>query len=107
MTVEVIVQSGHEQGVLDGCVSFLGLPLHSSVRIAIVSEADALRHAPFDCVCRELSVFSHRGGCNGRPAGGSVAGSRAHGVVGVRHVAVLLCLWGHRAFGGPRVERVA
>jgi hypothetical protein len=89
MAVEVIVQTGDAQGALDTCVSFFGLPIDESVRLAILSDHDALRHALFDCVCNELSVVGDRGGCGGTPGGGTLRGCRAHDSVGVRHVAVL------------------
>ena len=89
MPVEVIVQTGDAQGDLDACVSFFGLPIDGSVRVAILSDDDALRHALFDCVCNELSTAGNRGGCQGTPGGGTFQGCRAHHAVGVRHVAVL------------------
>lgn len=89
MPVEVIVQTGNAYGVLDACVSFFGLPIDDSVRMAILSDDDALRHTLFDCVCKELSAAGTRGGCEGMPLGRSFQGCRAHNAVGVRQVAVV------------------
>lgn len=89
MAVEVIVQTGDAQGGLDSCVSFFGLPIDDSVRLAILSDDDALRHAMFNCVCNQLAAVGDRGGCDGMPGGSTFRGCRAHNAVGVRHVAVL------------------
>lgn len=89
MPTEVIVQTGDARGTLDRCVSYFGLPIDASTRLVVLSDDDQLRHALFDCVCRELSVLGDRGGCDGGPGGGTVGGCRANSAPGVRHVAVV------------------